>query len=63
MTVHDARRTRGTVLADLDVHPRVTMQILRRAQCSITMEIYTRVSSNATSEALRRLGETLDGQP
>jgi integrase len=57
--VHDARRTCGSLLADLDVHPRVAMQILRHAQFSITMEIYTQVSSKATREALRRLGESL----
>jgi len=61
ITVHDARRTCGTLLADLDVHPRVAMQILRHAQFSITMEIYTQVSSDATRAALKRLGESLDG--
>jgi integrase len=61
ITVHDARRTCGTLLADLDVHPRVAMQILRHAQFSITMEVYTQVSSKATREALKRLGESLDG--
>jgi integrase len=60
ITVHDARRTCGTLLADLDVHPRVAMQILRHAQFSITMEIYTQVSSKATRDALKRLGESLD---
>lgn len=35
------------------------MQILRHAQFAITMEIYTRVSSEATREALRRLGESV----
>jgi integrase len=61
ITVHDARRACGSLLADLDVHPRVAMQILRHAQFSITMEIYTQVSSEATREALRHLGERLDG--
>jgi hypothetical protein len=37
------------------------MQILRHAQFSITMEIYPQVSSKATREALKRLGESLDG--
>jgi hypothetical protein len=36
------------------------MQILRHAQFSITMEIYTQVSSEQTREALKRLGESLD---
>jgi len=59
-TVHDARRTCGSLLADLDMHPRVAMQILRRARFSITMEIYTRVSSDRTRDALKRLSESLD---
>ena len=59
ITVHDARRTCGTLLADLDVHPRVAMEILRHAQFSLTMEIYTQVSSAQTREALRKLGESL----
>jgi integrase len=59
ITVHDARRTCASLLADLDVHPRVAMQILRHGQFAITMEIYTQMSSKATREALRRLGESL----
>jgi integrase len=59
ITVHGARRTCGSLLVDLDVHPRVAMQILRHAQFSITMEIYSRVSSSATRDALKRLGEVL----
>jgi integrase len=61
ITVHDARRTCGSLLADLDVHPRVAMQILRHAQFAITMEIYTEVSTQATRDALKRLGDSLDG--
>jgi integrase len=59
MTVHDARRTCATLLVDLDVHPRVIMRILRHADVSVTMEIYAKASSDATREALRRLGESL----
>jgi len=51
----------GSLLADLDVHPRIAMQILRHAQFAITMEIYTQVASQATRDALKRLGESLDG--
>jgi integrase len=61
ITVHDARRTCATLLVDLDVHPRVVMQILRHTQFAITMEIYTQVSSGQTRTALKRLGESLDG--
>ncbi len=60
ITVRDARRTCASLLADLDVHPRVAMQILRHAQFAITMEIYTVVSSAATRDALKRLGRALD---
>jgi integrase len=63
ITVHDARRTCATPLVDLDVHPRVVMQILRHAQFAITMEIYTQVSSAQTRAALKRLGDSLDGSP
>jgi len=57
--VHDARRTCASLLADLDVHPRVAMEILRHADFAVTMEIYTRVSSQQTRNALKRLGESL----
>jgi integrase len=59
ITIRDARRTCGSLLADLDVHPRVAMQILRHARFSVTMEIYTVVSSKKTRAALKRLGESL----
>lgn len=36
------------------------MAILRHADFSITMEIYSQVSSKATREALRKLGQSLD---
>ena len=49
ITVHGARRTCGSLLVDLDVHPRVAMQILRHANFNITMEIYSQVSSAATA--------------
>lgn len=60
ITIRDARRTCASLLADLDVHPQVAMQILRHAQFSITMEIYTVVSSATTRAALKKLGESLD---
>jgi len=47
----------------LDVHPRVAMQIFRHAQFSLTMEIYTLASPKATRDALKRLGESLVGNP
>ena len=58
--VHDIRRTRGLLLAALDVHPGVVMQILRRSKISITMVIYTTVSDKQTLAALKRLSDALD---
>ena len=49
----------GSLLAALDVHPRVAMRILRHTKIAITMEIYTEVPDPATQDALRRLGDAL----
>lgn len=53
-------KTCGSLLAALDVHPRVAMQILRHGMIAITMEIYTDGLSAVTREALRKLGQWLD---
>jgi len=57
--VHGTRHTCGSILAALDVHPRVAIQILRHSKISITMEIDTQVPEASTREALRKLGESL----
>jgi Phage integrase family len=59
ITVHSTRRTCGSLLATLDVHPRVAMQILRHSKIALTMEIYTEVPSAATRAALKKLGQWL----
>jgi integrase len=59
ITVHGARKTCGSLLAALDVHPRVAMQILRHSKIALTMEIYTEVPSAATRDALKKLGSWL----
>lgn len=58
--VHDTRHTCATLLAALDVHPRVAMRILRHAQIDVTMEVYTEVSDEKTRRALKRLGKQFD---
>ena len=60
ITVHEVRHTCATLLAALDVHPRVAMRILRHAQIDVTMNVYTEVSDAKTLQALKRLGEQLD---
>jgi hypothetical protein len=37
------------------------MQILRHSQIAVTMQVYSEVPSEATQDALRRLGQSLDG--
>ena len=56
--VHSTRRTCASLLVELDVHPRVTMQILRHSQIAVTMDIYAQVAPAKTRAALARLGET-----
>jgi integrase len=58
--VHDTRHTCGSLLAALDVHPRVAMQILRHSKIAVTMEIYTHVPSELTMTALKKLAQSLD---
>jgi integrase len=48
ITVHDMRPTCATLLAALDVHPRVAMRILHHAQIDVTMNVYTEVSDAKT---------------
>lgn len=59
ITVHSTRKTCASLLAALDVHPRVAMRILRHSKIDVTMEIYTEVPSAATRGALKKLGEWL----
>ncbi len=57
--MHGARKTCGSLLAALDVHPRVAMQILRHSKIAVTMEIHTEIPSASTRDALRKLGHWL----
>lgn len=63
ITVHGTRKTCATLLAALDVHPRIAMRILRHSKIAVTMEIYTEATDEDTREALRKLGSSLDGSP
>ncbi len=59
ITVHGTRKTCGSLLATLDIHSRVALQILRHSKIAVTMEIYTEIPSAATRGALRKLGRWL----
>ena len=56
LPVHGTRHTCGSLLAALDVHPRVAMQILRHSKIAVMMEIYTHVPSELTRSALPARG-------
>jgi integrase len=58
--IHDTRRTCGSLLAALDVHPRVAMTILRHSRIGLTMDIYTQVPDKTTRDALKRLSDLFD---
>jgi hypothetical protein len=60
--MHDTRHTSGSLLAALDVHPRVAMQILPHGKIAVPMEVYTHVPSESTRRALRKLGKQLGRQ-
>ena len=60
ITPHGVRRTCASLLAALDVHPRIAMRILRHSKIAVTMAICTEVPDQAAREALRRLGEQFD---
>jgi hypothetical protein len=57
--VQDTRRTCGSLLAALDVHPRMAVAILCHSRIAITMKIYTQIPDKATRDALRRLSDEL----
>jgi len=59
--VHATRKACASLLVALDVHPRVAMHILRHSQIAVTMDVYSQVTSDSTSQALKRLGEQLEG--
>jgi integrase len=43
ITVHGTRKTCGSLLAVLDVHPSVAMEILRHSKIAVAMEICTKI--------------------
>jgi integrase len=58
--LHGTRHTCASLLVDLDVHPRVAMQILRHAKIATTMDIYTHVPTRTIRTTLDRLGQQLE---
>jgi integrase len=57
--LHGTRHTCASLLMELDVHPRIAMQILRHAKIATTMDIYSHVPTAATRTAIGRIGRAL----
>ena len=53
--LHSLRRTTATLLKDLGVPPRDTMEILGHARIAVTMEVYTGADDASRRAALTRL--------
>jgi len=53
--LHSLRHTTATLVKDLGVPPRDTMEILGHARIAVTMEIYTAADHNSRRAALSRL--------
>ncbi len=53
--LHDLRHTTATLLKDLGVAPRDTMEILGHSRIAVTMEIYTAADNVSRREAIGKL--------
>lgn len=58
--LHGTRHTCASLLVELDVHPRVAMQILRHAKIATTMDVYSHVPTPASRRALGAISQLLD---
>ena len=57
--LHDLRHTTATLLKDLGVAPRDTMEILGHARIAVTMKIYTVADDGSRRDAISKLNELL----
>ena len=57
--LHDLRHTTATLLKDLRVPPRDTMEILGHARITVTMEIYTAADDGSRRDAISKLSQLL----
>jgi integrase len=61
--LHSLRRTTATLLKDLGVPPRDTMEILGHARIAVTMEIYTGADEASRRAALSKLSALFGTDP
>jgi integrase len=57
--LHDLCHTTATLLKNLGVPPRDTMEILGHARIAVTMEIYTSVDGTSRRDAIGKLSQPL----
>lgn len=57
--LHDLRHTTATLLKDLGVPPRDTMEILGHARIAVTIEIYTAADGGGRRAAISKPNELL----
>lgn len=58
--LHDLRHTCATMLARMNVHPRQAQEILRHAQISTTLAVYTSVGADSLRSAVDQMGTFFD---
>lgn len=61
LRLHDLRHTTASLLADLKVHPRVAMEMLRHADIATTMNTYTHVSTAVQRDAATAMQQAIFG--
>lgn len=61
--LHDLRHTTATLLKDLGVAPRDTMEILGHARIAVTMEIYTAADDGSRRSAIDKLSRLFTDPP
>jgi integrase len=59
MRLHDLRHSAASLLISEGIHPRVVMQILRHANISITMQLYSHIDIDPQRDAINRLDKRI----
>jgi integrase len=61
--VHDLRHTTATLLKELNVPARDTMEILGHSRIAVTLEIYTAADNASRRDAIERLNGLFETGP
>lgn len=58
---HDTRHAHATLLLGLNVHPKIVQERLGHSNPTMTMRVYSHVLKGMQEDALRKLGDALNG--